>query len=176
MIGSGRVVGLILVIIGVLTCVIGSAVSFTSVQAAGETGNLGGTVLGIALFSLPAMLFVGVGAYLFTRGRAEAAQMAEVAKQKKVLNIVMTRGKATISDIVLEMGTSADEVKAWIYDLVGKGLFSGYVNWNEGVLYSQQASQIREGGKCPNCGGKLELAGKGVIACPYCGADIFLAR
>ena len=27
---------------------------------------------------------------------------------------------------------------------------------------------------CPNCGGQLELGGKGIIKCPYCGAEIFL--
>ena len=27
---------------------------------------------------------------------------------------------------------------------------------------------------CPNCGGALELAGKGLIRCPYCGAEIFI--
>jgi len=176
MVGSGRVVGLILVVIGILTCLIGSTVAISSVQSAGAQGTTGGMVLGIAFSALPALLFVGVGAYLFTRGRAEATQMAEVAKQKKILNIVMTRGKATISDIVLEMGTNTEQVKAWIYDLVGKGLFSGYVNWNDGILYSKQASQMREGGKCPNCGGQLELSGKGVISCPFCGSEIFLAQ
>ena len=176
MIGSGRVVGLILIVIGILTCLIGSALAITSVQAAGEQGNTGGMVLGIAFSALPALLFVGVGGYLFTRGRAEAAQMAEVTKQKKILNIIMTRGKASISDIVLEIGTDAEQVKAWIYDLVGKGLFSGYVNWKDGILYSRQASQMREGGKCPNCGGQLELTGKGVISCPFCGSEIFLAQ
>ena len=176
MVGSGRVVGLILVVIGILTCLIGSTVAISSVQSAGAQGTTGGMVLGLAFSALPALLFVGVGAYLFTRGRAEATQMAEVAKQKKILNIVMTRGKATISDIVLEMGTNTEQVKAWIYDLVGKGLFSGYVNWNDGILYSKQASQMREGGKCPNCGGQLELSGKGVISCPFCGSEIFLAQ
>ena len=71
MIGSGRVVGLILIVIGILTCLIGSALAITSVQAAGEQGNTGGMVLGIAFSALPALLFVGVGGYLFTRGRAE---------------------------------------------------------------------------------------------------------
>ena len=151
-----------------------TAANFT--EAAGEQGNTGGMVLGIAFSALPALLFVGVGGYLFTRGRAEAAQMAEVTKQKKILNIIMTRGKASISDIVLEMGTDAEQVKAWIYDLVGKGLFSGYINWKDGILYSRQASQMREGGKCPNCGGQLELTGKGVISCPFCGSEIFLAQ
>lgn len=176
MTGAGRVVGLILVIIGIAICLIGSLVSITSVQAAGESGNVGGMVLGIAFSALPALLFVGTGVYLFARGRAEQQEYAEVAKQKQVLNMVMTQGKVSIADIALEMGMSVDQVKAWVYDLVGKGLFSGYVNWNDGILYSKQASQIREGGKCPNCGGQLTLGGKGIVTCQYCGTDIFLAQ
>ncbi len=176
MTGSGRIVGLILVIIGIAICLIGSLVSITSVQAAGEGGNVGGMVLGIAFSALPALLFAGAGLYLFTRGRAEQREYAEVAKQKQVLNMVMTKGQVSIADVALEMGMSADQVKAWVYDLVGKGLFSGYVNWNDGILYSRQASQIRAGGKCPNCGGQLTLAGKGVVTCQYCGTDIFLAQ
>lgn len=68
MVGSGRVVGLILVVIGILTCLIGSTVAISSVQSAGAQGTTGGMVLGIAFSALPALLFVGVGAYLFTRG------------------------------------------------------------------------------------------------------------
>jgi DNA-directed RNA polymerase subunit RPC12/RpoP len=29
-------------------------------------------------------------------------------------------------------------------------------------------------GKCPNCGGELQIAGKGVIKCPYYGSEIFV--
>jgi DNA-directed RNA polymerase subunit RPC12/RpoP len=34
---------------------------------------------------------------------------------------------------------------------------------------------MREGKKCPNCGGEQAFAGKGVITCPYCGSELFLA-
>jgi DNA-directed RNA polymerase subunit RPC12/RpoP len=53
-------------------------------------------------------------------------------------------------------------------------LFSGYINWDDGVLYSKQASQLKTG-TCPNCGAKLELAGKGVVKCSACGSEVFLA-
>ena len=59
-------------------------------------------------------------------------------------------------------------------DLVGKNLFSGAINWQDGILYSKQASQMKADHKCPNCGGILELAGKDVIKCPFCGAEVFL--
>jgi tRNA(Ile2) C34 agmatinyltransferase TiaS len=54
------------------------------------------------------------------------------------------------------------------------GVFSGYVNWDEGTLYSEQASELRNMTQCKNCGGNLTLAGKGVIKCPFCGTEYFL--
>jgi ribosomal protein S27AE len=75
--------------------------------------------------------------------------------------------------VALELDATRDRVKRWIYDLVHKGLFAGYINWDEGTLYSRDASQLH-GHNCPNCGGEVELAGKGVVKCPYCGAEIFL--
>ena len=71
------------------------------------------------------------------------------------------------------MKSSADEVRADIYKLVGLGLFTGYVNWKDGVLYSVEASNLTVN-RCPNCGGEHAFAVKGVITCQYCGSDIFL--
>ena len=31
-------------------------------------------------------------------------------------------------------------------------------------------------GKCPNCGGDLQFAGKGLIVCPFCGSEVFLTK
>ncbi len=75
----------------------------------------------------------------------------------------------------LSWGLDRDQVKNYVYDLVGKGLFTGYVNWDQGLLISQQVSQMPRD-KCPNCGGQLELAGKGTVKCPFCGAEIFLSK
>jgi len=88
-------------------------------------------------------------------------------------SVVLAVPIVQISDVALELDTSRDQVKTWVYDLVHKGLFAGYINWDDGTLYSRDAAQLR-GDKCPSCGGELELAGKGVVQCPFCGAEIFL--
>jgi DNA-directed RNA polymerase subunit RPC12/RpoP len=169
---SGRLVGIILIIVGVLTCLVLSAVVSTAVLGS-ESGTTGGLVLGLAIAAVVAIPLVGAGVYLTIRGRAEEEEMEDASRQRKILDMVKTRGQVNISDLVFELKSSADEVRADIYKLVGLGLFTGYVNWKDGVLYSVEASNLT-GNRCPNCGGEQAFAGKGVITCQYCGSDIFL--
>jgi hypothetical protein len=165
-------IGIILIIVGILVCLGGSAVSYTSTRGV-ETNAAGGFVLGVVLSIFIAIPFVCVGIYLMIRGRAEEAEMVDVNRQRKILDMVKTRGQVNISDLVFELKSTSDQVRDDVYKLVGMGLFTGYVNWDDGVLYSREASQLT-GNKCPNCGGEQEFAGKGVITCKYCGTDVFL--
>jgi hypothetical protein len=168
----GQLIGTILIIAGL---VVALACSLWAITASGEESGLrsSGLALALAGAAVLAVPFVGIGIFLFRKGQQEAAELAEVEKQRAVLNMVQTRGQLRIADVALELNISLDQIRAYIHDLVGKGLFSGYVNWDEGLLYSRDAAQLR-GNTCPNCGGEVELAGKGVVRCPYCGSEIFL--
>jgi hypothetical protein len=166
----GKIIGTILIGSGVLVCLAAGA---WLVFAEGNTR--GGALLGAILSLLIVAPLVGVGIFLLIRGRQEERAMADIAQQRKLLNIVKTQGQVTISDMVLELDGTYDQIKDWIYELVGRGLFSGYVNWEEGTLYSQQASELRGETRCKHCGGELDLAGKGVVRCPYCGTEYFIS-
>jgi DNA-directed RNA polymerase subunit RPC12/RpoP len=135
------------------------------------SGALLGAFFGFAIFVLP---LVGGGVLILTRARRVAAAMEHVGRQRKMLGIVEASGEISIADLALETGGTRDTVRSDLYDLVSKGLFSGYVDWDRGILFARQASEIRAGGRCPNCGGEQSLAGKGLIRCEYCGAEIFL--
>jgi hypothetical protein len=169
--GTGKTIGIILVMIGVLIGLV-AALFFGSGYASGRMPSA--MILGFGLVFIVVVLpLVGVGGFTFVKGRQEATAFAEVEKEKRVLNMVLTQGQVRVAEAALELNATRDQVKGWIYDLVGKGLFTGYINWDEGILYSKQASELGTN-KCPNCGGELELAGKGVVSCPYCGTEIFL--
>ncbi|MGH2592449.1 MAG: hypothetical protein ACRDGG_02945 [Anaerolineae bacterium] len=170
---SGKLIGVMLIVAALACGVLGG--SWVLGNRADGTLEAGGAILAVALVAVIVLPLLGAGFFLLVRAGREDVELARVARQRKVLNIVLTQGQARIADVALQMEASRDEVKAWLHDLVGKGLFSGYVNWDEGVLYSRQASQLK-GNRCPNCGGEVKLAGKGVVTCPFCGAEIFLAN
>ena len=171
---SGKLVGLGMIAAGAILGIAGSAwlISGMNEDRLERSGAIFGLILLLGVVVLP---LVGGGIFFMRKGSLEEKQMAKIDQQRQLLNIVSTRGQVSISDLVLEMSSSRDQVEKDLNELVGRGLFSGYVDWNKGMLYSVEASKLQGAQFCPNCGGKLELAGKGVVTCPYCGAQIFLS-
>lgn len=173
MAASGRLVGAVLIAVGAVIGVLGPV--WLGLGRREQTLEGSGLVLGlIGCYGVLVLPLVGAGIYFLMRGRAEAQELAEVQEQRRLLDIVATRGQVAFSDVVLEMKSTREAVQDDLYALVGRGLFSGYVDWKKGVLYSVEASKLQGQRNCPNCGGEVELAGKGLIKCPYCGAEIFL--
>ena len=166
---NARTVGMVLIVVGLIIFLGGSAVSITSTG-----GNVGGAVLGIVISLFVAIPAVAGGIFLIVQSRADVARQADAVRRRKILDMVKTQGQVDVSDLVIELNSSTTQVREDIYKLVGMGLFTGYINWDKGQLYSREASQLRAGSTCPNCGGELALGGKGVVTCQHCGTDIFL--
>lgn len=175
MVGSGRLVGTILILVGVGAWVL--IAIFLAAQVVTRETTVTGALLGIVLaFLVLAAPLTGFGVYLIRRGQQEAAEFSRIQKERELLNMVLTQGKVSFSEAAITLNVSRDEVAALVRSLVGKNLFSGAINWKEGVLYSEEATKLLTDKRCPNCGGELEIAGKGVIQCPWCGAEVFVHR
>ncbi len=168
--GGGRIVGLVIMgIAGVLF--VGWA---ATVATSGTT--TGGLILGLFLALLVCAPLLGIGFYLWRKGRREESEFAQVAQEKKILNMVLTQGQVTVQEIIVELRQPRETVEDMIRNLVGKQLFSGAINWDKGLLFSVESQRLTGGRKCPNCGGEVEFAGKGLIQCPWCGSEVFLTQ
>jgi hypothetical protein len=180
MVGSGRLIGILLIAFALaIVLIAGVWISFTLGPEGPGRVQGGGAVLTMGCAIAVALLVGGFGVWFLMQGRSEVAQFADVEQQKRILNIVQTQGTVQLATLAIEMNMPLDRVKGAVYDLVGKGLFTGYVDWKAGKLVSSDAAAINDAvvtGKCPNCGAPQVVAGKGVIRCDYCGAELFLPK
>jgi hypothetical protein len=176
MVGAGRIVGIVLMAISAIFLI---GVAIWAISESSDPESLmttGGLALALFLALVVLAPIFGVGVYVFRKGSVEQSQFAVVKQEKKLLNMVLTQGQVTIPELAVELNEPRDTVEDMIRDLVGKQLFSGAVNWEKGVLYSVESQQLTAGRKCPNCGGELQFAGKGLIVCPFCGSEVFLTK
>ena len=172
---SGRVIGMFLLGVAVLGWLLAAA--YLGVQVVTREVTLPGAFLGVLLVTLCfAVPVAGAGVFLVVRGKAEEQAFARARQERELLNMVLTQGKVSFSEAAIALNISRDEVAALVRSLVGKQLFSGAVHWEKGLLYSREAAALYTERRCPNCGGELEIAGKGMLVCPWCGAEIFLHR
>jgi DNA-directed RNA polymerase subunit RPC12/RpoP len=175
MIGQGKLIGGALIALGIAIAGVLALYGFANKDTL--TGGSIALVSGCGI--LLGVILAGAGVFFLVTGQSETRSYAEVEKEKHVLNAVQTQGQVSIGNLAVEMNTTVEQIKKYVYDLVGKGLFTGYVDWKAGRLISQDATllanKIRDTGKCPNCGAPLSLAGKGLVKCDYCGAEVFLA-
>lgn len=170
---SSRLIGIILSVVGLGIAII-AGLWLASQVAAGSISS-GGALIGAGLAFIPVALLVGFGIYLYSRGGTEARQESMMQKQRQLLDILKSRGQVSVENMALEMNVSVDMVKEMVHQLVGLQVFSGYTNWDEGTLYSAEASNLRDLKQCRNCGGEITLAGKGVFVCRFCGTEYFIS-
>ena len=164
---QSKTLGYILIGVGAIILLFGIVWAF-----GGSIQTQGGRIVAIFFAAVVAAALIGFGLYTLNKGNLESGEDVVVKRQQKLLGMVMTQGKVNIGNTAIELGVTRDQTKQLIYDLIGKQLFSGYVDWDAGMLFSADASKIKNG-TCPKCGGKLELAGKGLVKCPYCGSEVF---
>jgi hypothetical protein len=169
---SSRLLGIVLTVVGIGTAVLAGLWIASNVSSG--TLEAGGALLSAFFVFLLVSLLLGSGIFLYLRGGREADTQSTMEKQRQLIDIVKSRGQVDVHQLAIELGTPVTQVKNLTHQLVGLGVFSGYVNWESGTLYSADAKALREMEQCKNCGGALKLAGKGVITCPFCGTEYFL--
>lgn len=99
-----------------------------------------------------------------------AAYLAE--QQRQLLEWLNLRGHLRIEELARLLKTSPATVIDWLYQLVQRGQFNGYINWDKNLIYAADARKIGADSQCPSCGGALAPGGHGRIVCLHCGSEL----
>ncbi|MBW3634766.1 MAG: hypothetical protein KY456_17240, partial [Chloroflexi bacterium] len=135
---SGRLIGLILIVAGLVLGAMMGVWLFSGMQEGTLQGS--GAVFGLLFgFLFLVAPLVGGGIFFLSRGRAEDKANERVRGQRRLLDMLLTRGQLSIVDVALELGRTREQIESDLYDLVGLGLFTGYVDWRKGVMHSVEA-------------------------------------
>jgi len=126
------------------------------------------SILGLLLFAfLPTLAAWAGGTVLLIRAGRVSRQEEEAAMETRIAEAVRTRGMVRLNALARELGLPESELRRGVERLVGLRLLPGSVDWKRGELLAPYA---RLGEACPRCGGQLAPAGKGLLACRYCGS------
>jgi hypothetical protein len=107
--------------------------------------------------------------------RQRVYSLEELARKEATLAaIIAARGQADLETLMRELNASRDLVQQWLRQLARRGHLAGYVDWENGIVYSQAREKLQQLSTCPLCAAPLSLAGLGVIRCQYCANEIFL--
>ena len=102
------------------------------------------------------------------------SQQTLADRRLELLGVLKAHGQIALDSLARTLDAPQSLITEWIYDLVQHGRFSGYINWDRSMLYSAERAKLGQSQRCPSCGGRLELAGKGIVSCTHCGAEILL--
>lgn len=169
---QGRTVGTLVLAGGIILGVAGLGILLALAAFSGL--EFAGLAVGLVVLLVIVLPVVGMGVFLLASASREAEEAVVVAQQRKLLDMVLAEGELRMSDAALELKVDTAQLKDWVYTLVGLGVFSGYINWDDGVLYSREASKLRDMTECVRCGGSVRIAGRGVSQCAHCGTEYYL--
>ena len=129
---TGRLVGVILIVVGFGVAVIAGL--WLALQVSGEQISAGGAMVGAGIAFIPVALLAGFGIYMYVQGGKEAVLESEMQKQRQLLDIIKSRGQVRVPDVAMEMQVSVESIQNMVHQLVGLQVFSGYINWDKGML------------------------------------------
>ncbi len=92
-------------------------------------------------------------------------------RDKKLLEIFKDRTEISFDEISVELGISERDAYQAVRHLITKKLFTGYVNWGEGLVCPRPDMTIEET-NCPACGSAVKTTPRGTKKCVACGAEL----
>lgn len=159
-----RRIGQALVVTGF---VVATAVGlFLAVQAsAGKIGARQATMISGVVF-VALVPIVGYGIFLYTKQDDPPPAISPILKQRELMDVLRSREQMEISELAQQLDITERTAQEMIQDLITLDIFSGFVNWDDGVVSCMDAEQLLQLSHCSICDIPIQV--KHGIVCQVC--------
>lgn len=102
-------------------------------------------LLGLALLGfIPSALLAGFGAYQYIQADEEPDVIPDidVRQQRELVDLIHEHGMISIQDASQQLQISEHDVKDAVRQLLELGIFTGDIDWEADVLYSQKVKKL----------------------------------
>lgn len=137
-------------------------------QAALADGEVSarGYALALLLVLASVLPVMAGGIWLVAQGSIDLAAYRLAAQARRLHRLVQADAAPRLPEVLIALDTDRAGLRAVAALAAAEGLLGGYVDWRAGRLH---AGRLEPGQQdCPVCGGRIEIAGRGAEACPYC--------
>lgn len=169
---QGRLIGIVVTVIGFVVAVV-AGLWIASQAASGLSSS--GALLGAGVAFVPVALLVGFGIYMYTRNGSEPEVQSEMEQQRLLLDIIGARGQMSMDALASEMNVTDAVIRGHLDQLVSLQVFSGYINWETGLVGAASAESLRVLDRCLVCSSPLSLKSTSGAQCSACKTDYFLS-
>ncbi len=92
-------------------------------------------------------------------------------REKRFLNIMEVQKQMRVLALAGVLKMSGQEFREYIHKIAAAGLFSGYVDWDEGLVCAMRSEEMAH--ECPKCKALRQTDGEDVAVCEWCGVELF---
>ncbi len=170
---SGRLLGIVLSVMGFTIAV--AAGLYLAVRLSRSELDVTGVLVGAGLAFIPVALLAGAGLYIYAQNarREEPEPESTMRQQRDLVDWLRSQGHISLDDAAQRLNVEVDAVRAIVRELIGLRVFSGYVDWQSGVLYQVETERLRAMHDCQTCGSPIDVPENGVVGCKGCQTEYF---
>lgn len=127
----------------------------------------------IIVFIVSSPLF-GYGILTYARSTEDEAYATndDMEKPRLLLDYLHEHGQSDISILAKELDTTPSNIKQYINELSELSLFSGIIDWDNGLIALAKPSVIEALDICKSCKNPIKIYGN-VTTCQHCGTEYY---
>ena len=137
---SRRTIGITAIVIGfVVTAIAGFILAASNLK----TGTLLTQALIAFAIVLPIMLF-GIYLYVTSDRDSTSSTLSDTELQLKLMDVIRERRHITLEDLATALQVDMATITRLVEDLAAQDLFTGYIDWNNQVVYALRPNELQD--------------------------------